>query len=224
MIRKPATFILCTLILLSAFSLNAAAKTWTVGSTQDFAAALYDCKPGDTIRLKAGTYYSGTPYSLTGKNNITIIGIGKVQLLTPDYFAGSDYSSVLEITGCENLTIRNIQGCHKRTAAKQKMYWGNACSGPVLKLSRCSNVQILNCELNGCGAFGIEANNVNGLKVRGCHIHSNTFVALFLKNCTGLEIKANRIRNNYYICRKEHYSIIMKNNKVSGNEKKTYDY
>ena len=75
------------------------------------------------------------------------------------------YAGVLNFENCNNVEISNLTIGHVEAGE---------CSGNVLNLSDCSDITINNCDLYGCGVYGIGANNgtgnvyVNNSIIRDC--------------------------------------------------------
>lgn len=75
------------------------------------------------------------------------------------------YAAVLNFENCNNVEFSNLTVGHVEAGE---------CSGNVLNFSACSDITINNCDLYGCGVYGIGADNgtgnvyVNNSTIRDC--------------------------------------------------------
>lgn len=86
--------------------------------------------------------------------NIIIEGQGEAQV---DFFTESSANSVLNLVGCSNITLKNLNLGYDFISRYID------CNVPVLELDDCKNITLENCTLSG-GAGGISAFRVDGLK------------------------------------------------------------
>lgn len=73
------------------------------------------------------------------------------------------YSTGITFRDCKNIQIEGITIGH--TPHK------GACVGAVLRFENCSNIQIVNAELFGCGTYGIESQDSNDIILSGSYIY-----------------------------------------------------
>lgn len=93
--------------------------------------------------------FDGRQLTMIGINNLKIVGEYPSSIVVDPR-----YAVTLNFLKCENITIQNLTVGHTET--------GN-CIGSVISLRNCKDVNILNCDLFGCGTWGIEAYNVTNL-------------------------------------------------------------
>jgi hypothetical protein len=98
--------------------------------------------------------------------------------------------NVLTIDRCERI---EIGGAHLRHLKPLKEY---KCHGAVVGIKESTGVEIVDCELDGCGAIGVSAWDSSELTVHHCHVHNNTFTALYLHGCDKVKITSSVIRDN----------------------------
>lgn len=98
-------------------------------------------------KLLRSNAYDGVELILNGLKNITIEGEGEARariLVEPRY------AYVLNFKDCADIKLINLEIGHTPEGE---------CSGGVLNLINCDNIEVRNCELFGCGAIGISAKN-----------------------------------------------------------------
>lgn len=206
--------------------------TVTVGSVDDFLAAI---GPDTEITLEAGVYNlhdasgygletdnpyyrwvdSGYGYQLTIQNveNLVIQGSGQENT---EIVTTPRYADVLAFENCSNVTLTGFTAGHTD---------GAECSGGVISLQncrnvdlhslglygcgttgvqtdRCADVAVLGCEIYDCSSNGIQADRTDGLLVENCSIHdlgAEEFAAgqiFWLHQCTDVNIRQCNISDN----------------------------
>ena len=94
------------------------------------------------------------------------------------------------------------------------------CTGSVVSLSQCSHMAIENCDLYGCGTYGIEAYHIFGLAVADTDIYECSYGLIWLSevenasfsNCSFLNSEEYSMFS-FLAC----YSIQLENCKILGN-------
>ena len=176
------------LLFITTFSF---AKTIEIGPSDSLQEAINNAKSGDTILLKPGTYESKTAFNIEGKENLTITGDaenseGDVWIIVDDV-----NESVINISKkSKSIFIRDIKARHKKPL---KEY---ACNGAVIRINDSTGVKIMGCELNGCGAMGVEMADAKKIFISGCYIHKNSWTAFYIYNSSNIKITYNKIENN----------------------------
>ena len=206
--------------------------TVTVNSVDDFLAAI---GPDTEITLEAGVYNlhdasgygletdnpyyrwvdSGYGYQLTIQNVENLIIQGNGQENT-EIVTTPRYADVLVFENCSDVTLTGFTAGHTD---------GAECSGGVIYLQNCRNidlhslglygcgttgvqmdscadVSILGCEIYDCSSNGVEADRTDGLLVENCSIHdlgAEEFAAgqiFWLHQCTDVNIRRCNISDN----------------------------
>jgi hypothetical protein len=130
-----------------------------------------------------GRYILSTPLVISGKEDTVFAFVPGTQI----HIADTD-SNVIDIVNCRNITVSGVRARHQNPLSEYE------CHGAVVSIRNSTNVHIDGSELNGCGAVGIIA-ATSKIKVTNCHIHSNTFSAVYLDSCSASFI-ANIIEDN----------------------------
>ena len=130
--------------------------------------AMKDAKEGSELIIYPGTYSSNKEIKIA-KDKISIIGIGKPQLLCT-----STTQNVFYITS-EDVTVRNIYASHVKPNAHVN------CSGNVFSISNADNTTIENCDINGCGRVGVYIRGTGNVILKNNFIHNNSLCAVQLE-------------------------------------------
>jgi len=159
---------------------------------------------GDEIIILPGTYASEDIIEITNKSDLTITGRGEVNL-----FMEHQYKMVMYINNSHNITVRNIRMRH--TNPPEDSY----CTGEVVLIEDSSDINLVLCEIDGCGLYGVRIWYSDDIVIEGCHIHHNRNAALDADTVNGLSLIQNTITRNgdlfYY---KQNLSGLV----MSGNE------
>lgn len=110
----------------------------------------------------------GTAFA--GLENLVLEGVANEEGGQIDFISSSSRSSVLELKGCNNITIKNLNMGHVEAP--------QSCSGDVTILMDSTNIVFENCTMFGCG--------LNGLVASGCK--NVTLKDSIFKDCTNSEI------------------------------------
>ena len=92
------------------------------------------------------------------------------------------YANVIKFAGCNNLTVANLTAGHTTEPG--------FCSGGVLKLENCTDVNIDTCGLYGCGTIGIQAQSCSRLNVTNSSIYECSSGAVDVHQCQDVVIRA----------------------------------
>lgn len=113
--------------------------------------------------------YDGKELMLSNLKNMYFNGNGAEIVAQPRYAA------VLALVNCHDIVISNMKLGHLP---------GSECAGTVLRLENCSNLHLSDCELYGCGVFGISSFN-SSFSVENSKIHNCSYGAMELydSNC-----------------------------------------
>lgn len=119
--------------------------------------------------------YDGVMATVSGVKNLAIVG-GYSSRYAANITVAPRYADVLCFEDCDTLTLANLSAGHTDTGE---------CSGSVVMLSDCSNVNIRNCDLFGCGVEGIYADGIRNLNVTDTHIRDCSSNALRIYGASG---------------------------------------
>ena len=95
---------------------------------------------------------------ICGVSNLTVRADGGVEIV-----ALPRYAAVLCFEECRGVTLSGFTAGHRDGPGE--------CTGAVVNLFRCNDVNIGSCDLYGCGTYGVEADRTHGLTVRDTVIH-----------------------------------------------------
>lgn len=116
--------------------------------------------------------FDGYEYVICGIDNFEICADANV---LPEIVSESSHANVISLNNCNNFKLNGVVVGHE----VQK----GSCTGGVIKLESCSNVEINNCHLYGCGTYGIVANEVKNVKVNNSEIYECTYGLIDLDTC-----------------------------------------
>ena len=97
------------------------------------------------------------------------------------------YANVLAADSCDDLHISNLTAGHTPGEGY--------CSGGVLDFYSCSRVRVENCDLYGCGTYGITASESLSIIAENTVIHDCTYGAIETFNCRDVRFVDGKIRN-----------------------------
>lgn len=194
---------LLTLVACGAPTEPAARDTVTVGTVDEFLAAI---GPDRIIKMEPGTYslveasdygtisqnpyytwwnvYDGYELILQNLQGLTIIGSGMGKTVLE---ALPCQAEVLMFVNCVGVTLKDFTVGHTETAIP--------CGGGVLNLEGCKETTVEGLGLFGCGTEGIIASNSQNTTVNGCQIYECSTEAIYLNSCQGVNISNSMIYN-----------------------------
>ena len=85
------------------------------------------------------------------------------------------YANVINFIGCHNLTVRGLTAGHTVEPG--------FCSGGVLRLENCTDINVDACGLFGCGTVGVQAQNCARLTVTNSDIYKCSYDAVDVHQC-----------------------------------------
>lgn len=112
-----------------------------------------------------GTYFDA--YIFKNVVNMTIEGNAEIVIDDID-------ADVLSFQKCGQITLSGLTIGH---STKYEQY---QCEGAVTDFVTCDSIYINNCNLYGCGAFGVYANNTTNLNVTNSKIYDCTYTGIWL--------------------------------------------
>ena len=141
---------------------------------------------GDFPANPAVTFHdlAGEPYlEIHGVRNLHLRSLGdRCQIL------GRSPAEVIWLRdcsgiSCEGLVIGHVEGV------------SNICQGPVLHVERVQRMLLRDCDLFGCGAMGIAAENLQGIELDRCEVHTCSVAIADFRDCTDVQMRATTFRD-----------------------------
>lgn len=128
----------------------------------------------------SGVFNYYTDLTITGKEHT-------------DVLVDNTLDDVWSMNGCKLITLSNLNFYHIVPADA-------VCEGLVAIFNDCKYITLRDCQFNGSGMIGIDANNVTNLTVENCKIYNNSAYAISLykvkhSSFKGTEIYKNQTRN-----------------------------
>lgn len=105
--------------------------------------------------------YDGPQLSLINMKDLTIRGESGAKIVVEPR-----YAFVFNLVGCENVVIENLTIGHTE---------GGYCEGGVIGVERSSDVYIRQCDLYGCGTYGLVAERSRMIRMSDSNIHDCTY-------------------------------------------------
>jgi parallel beta-helix repeat protein len=181
-----ATGLLAAVVLYVAGCAPAAYSNYGMASRlPDLQAMLDTAADGSTVVIPKGKHVLSSGLVLGARKRVTITAEPGTRVFVADVM-----QHVLDLSTCESIRIENLHLRHVKPLRKYE------CHGAGIHLDDCRAVTIENCELDGCGAFGVAANYARNLTIRNCFIHHNTFTAVYLYGCETVLVRGNRFKAN----------------------------
>ena len=124
----------------------------------------------------------GRQLSLVNFQNLTIRGLKNSSIEV-----NPRYSFCINFINCEGCKVENLTIGHSE---------GGYCSGGVIGYTGGRMNAIVDCDLYGCGTYGIDANRINNLLVTKTNIHDCTYGILQLRASYGVRFNSCDFFNN----------------------------
>ncbi len=115
---------------------------------------------------------------LSGYRNLTIIGKNSSISL----IVSTTTVTILSFESCDNITISDLNMGHAEEG-------NNGCSEGVLVFTDCSRVNLSNCDIYGCGWFGVRFNNTHNVDCINSVIHDCDYDMFEINNSSNIKIK-----------------------------------
>lgn len=124
-------------------------------------------------------------------NGLTIRGAG---IEDTTVAAVPRYANVIKFEGCKNITVSDLTAGHTKEPG--------FCSGGVLFLENCSEINVDTCGLYGCGTIGVYGFGCEKLNITNCDIYECSDGAVDVTYCTevlvsGCDIHDIGVKSNY---------------------------
>lgn len=162
-----------------------------------------NAKDNDEIIIPSGTYVITGPLTIEDAKGLKIRGDGEVRI------EGENIDKqVIILKNCENIVIENIRAYHRRDPGADAVSGFDRRLGSVADVEECSGISFVNCELEGCGVYGIYAVN-SQVTATGCYIHHNSWKAFGLYGRSVLTVIDSTITNNADLLEKDREANII---------------
>ncbi|HET9571216.1 MAG TPA: right-handed parallel beta-helix repeat-containing protein [Bacteroidales bacterium] len=140
---------------------------------------------GDILFIENQVYESESTLILRDKQNVTLIFDQDAKI-----FCTSQYENVFNIYNCVDIKIIN-------GTFKHKLLSEDKCTGYVFEINGSNDVSIINCDINGCGSWGVASRNSNTIKIINCYLHHNSNAAFyFTPDCKNVFLLGDSISDN----------------------------
>jgi hypothetical protein len=164
-------------------------RTYAVMPSQaaDLQRIMDSSRPGDTIRLQAGTYRLDKTLKLMDKSYLTLLADPGVEILISD-----PHAPVIEILRGNQVRLEGFRAKHEASSG---------CSTPVISIKDSRHIVLRHLELDGSGTHAVRMSFSRDILIEHNYLHSNSMAAIGfdvvetygLKNVV---IRFNRIENN----------------------------
>ena len=195
-IEKMKKAILLSALIISGTLLSA--ETVYVRSTYELIKALgnnkhieiesgtYDITFNDTLKNLSGHFVKTSGIweniEITGLQNVTFEGKGKVTIIITD-----PYAWVINFTNCKNLTFKNIEFGHKVEGE---------CMGGAALFQDSHDIKMFKVGLYGCGTTGLELRNVTGFAMDSSKVYKCTYYLTKFSNSDNVRISNTTFENS----------------------------
>lgn len=179
----------------------AAGEIGTTAADESLQQRIDKASDGDIITIGAGTYTIAEPLKIEGKKDLTIKGKGNVIILGENIDM-----QIFIIKDCGTVTLDNIRARHKSNEGSKETKVFEKRSGSVVDTENVERASFVNCELEGCGVYGIYTENTTEVDISGCNIHHNSWKAFGFHASAGVTnvyIKGSTITHNADYLEKE---------------------
>ena len=121
---------------------------------------------------------TGAELVISGVEDLTIRGAG---MDSTTIAAVPRYANVIRLKGCAGVSLENLTAGHTREPG--------FCSGGVLRIDDCGDINIDRCGLYGCGTVGVQAENTSNLSVTACDIYECSLMAVEVNECRRVRVE-----------------------------------
>lgn len=127
----------------------------------------------------AGGQAEAYDVTISGVRDLTILGNGAT-LVTP-----WAYADVLKFENSNRLRLEGFTAVHDVEPGY--------CAGDCLELTNCADVVVVNCVLDGSGAYGLQGSNLRRMRLENTEIAHCTYGAASLWRCEDVRFESCRI-------------------------------
>ncbi len=126
--------------------------------------------------------FDGRQLTLVGMKNLVIRGERNSRLVVEPR-----YAFCLRFIDCEKCTVDNLTIGHTE---------GGYCAGGVIGIEGGSANMVTNCDLYGCGTYGLDISGTEGFKMFSSNIHDCTYGIMQLRNSNDVKLTHCDFFNN----------------------------
>ena len=142
-------------------------------------------KSGTVLYVGANIFTSDVAYRLENKRDVIIVFDDSCKV-----YCSTKIENVFEIQNCNRVQI--INGKFKHELPEE-----GECSGSVFYVNKSKNISIINCNINGSGAQGVNASATTNLTIQNCYLHHNSLSAYFFgTDCKNITLSENTLNDN----------------------------
>ncbi len=182
-IKTYLFFVFTCFLVLSFANISEARQTVTLNPGDNIQQAVNNAGRKTKIILNAGVYTVSESIKITQKRELSIKGNGKVSIVCT-----STQETVFNIKDSFRIMIANIHMTHRPTAT--------GCSEGVVNIYKSREIILQNCDINGCGVYGVNISNCTRVAVLRSKLHNNEWIAINASNSKEIVILKNIITNN----------------------------
>lgn len=160
-------------------------RLYAVSSAQAFylQRIIDSSRPGDTIRLRAGTYRLDKPLKLMDKSYLTLLADLGVEILI-----GDPHAPVIEMVRGNQVRLEGFRAKHEASSG---------CSTPVISIKDSRHIVLRHLDLNGSGTHAVRMSFSRDILIEHNYLHSNSHAAFEMQSALKkVVIRFNRIENN----------------------------
>ncbi len=160
-------------------------RTYAVMPSQaaDLQRIIDSSRPGDTIRLHAGTYRLDKTLKLMDKSYLTLLADLGVEVLISD-----PHAPVIEMIRGNQVRLEGFRAKHEAA---------DGCSTPVISIKDSRHIVLRHLELDGSGTHAVRMSFSRDILVEHNYLHSNSHAAFEMQSALkNVVIRFNRIENN----------------------------
>ena len=165
--------------------LNAASYTKIILKEQEYDLSELNAINIDNPNVFADDTFEGYEYIIKDVSNLVIEA---PEGISASVVTQAPYANVLSFRGCSGVVLKNITAGHK----VEKGY----CTGGVIMLDGCRDINIDKCSLYGCGTYGITATDSAGITVENTEIYECTYGLVELSGCDGIKFNGCTFRDS----------------------------
>jgi len=147
----------------------------TISPGDELQQAIDALPDGGKLILSEGEYNTLEAIVLENRRNLTIEGNGEVWINTK----GIDHH-VITLKSCNNITLSNLKAQHVILEEGDNNPIEDGRDGAVIGVIDGSRINLINCELVGCGIYGVYAHAATPILMEGCYLHDNAKSAILL--------------------------------------------
>lgn len=136
---------------------------------RDWRSDYYEERGSSDELVVSSSRFDGRQLELTNMHNLTIKGGKNCHIIV-----APRYACVLNFYDCTNIKVQNLTLGHTEEGY---------CEGCVIYAQGCEAINISDCDLYGCGTYGLEASQCHGLVMERTIIRDCSYGIMQLRGC-----------------------------------------